>query len=69
LTRAFAKAHSKNDEDKLMAAVDMVSLILRDSEEDFYRHLDKKGKGVVSEDAVTKDLQSIIEQLKEAKNS
>ena len=46
----------------------MVELILRDNEEAFYAHLDKKGNGIVEEQAVLDDLVSIIDQVKDIKN-
>lgn len=68
-TRAVAKTHAGDDVERMNAAVDLVSLILRDNEEAYYKYVEKKNGGIVSEDIVTKDLVSIIEQVKEIKNS
>ena len=68
-TKAVAKAHSDNDNDRMMAAVDLVSLVLRDNEEAYYDYVASKNDGIVSEDIVTKDLTSIIEQINALKNS
>lgn len=68
-TRAVAKTHADDDVERMNAAVDLVSLILRDNEEAYYKYVEKKNGGIVSEDIVTKDLVSIIEQVKELKNS
>lgn len=68
-TKAVARAHSDDDSIRMNAAVDLVSLILRDSELDYYKFVEKKNNGIVTEDTVTKDLQSIIEQIKALKNS
>lgn len=68
-TKAVARAHSEDDNERMIAAVDLVSLILRDNENDYYKFVEKKNNGIVTEDTVTKDLQSIIEQIKSLKNS
>ncbi len=68
-TRAVAKTHADDDVERMNAAVDLVSLILRDNEEAYYKYVEKKNGGIVSEDIVTKDLVSIIEQVKALKNS
>lgn len=68
-TRAVAKTHSEDDAERLNAAVDLVSLILRDNEEAYYNYVADKNDGIVSEDIVTNDLISIIEQIKKLKNS
>ncbi len=68
-TRAVAKTHAKDDNERMSAAVDLVSLILRDNEEAYYKYVETKNAGIVSEDTVTKDLISIIEQIKALKNS
>lgn len=68
-TRAVAKTHADDDVERMNAAVDLVSLILRDNEEAYYKYVEKKNAGIVSEDIVTKDLVSIIEQVKAIKNS
>ena len=68
-TRAVAKTHADDDVERMNAAVDLVSLILRDNEEAYYKYVEKKNGGIVSEDIVTKDLVSIIEQVKAIKNS
>lgn len=68
-TRAVAKAHSDKDEERIIAAVDLVSLILRDNEDAYYDYVASKHDGLVTEDVVTADLQSIIEQVKALKNS
>lgn len=68
-TRAVAKTHADDDIERMNAAVDLVSLILRDSEDAYYKYVESKNGGIVSEDIVTKDLISIIEQIKALKNS
>ena len=68
-TKAVARAHSEDDAERMNAAVDLVSLILRENEETYYKYVEKKNNGIVTEDTVTKDLQSIIEQIKSLKNS
>ena len=68
-TRAVAKTHADDDVERMNAAVDLVSLILRDNEGEYYKYVEKKNGGIVSEDIVTKDLVSIIEQVKALKNS
>jgi hypothetical protein len=68
-TRSVAKTHADDDVERMNAAVDLVSLILRDNEEAYYKYVEKKNGGIVSEDIVTKDLVSIIEQVKAIKNS
>ena len=68
-TKAVARAHSEDDTERMNAAVDLVSLILRENEETYYKYVEKKNNGIVTEDTVTKDLQSIIEQIKSLKNS
>lgn len=67
--RAVARTHSDDDNERINAAVDLVSLILRDNEEAYYKYVEKKNDGIVSEDIVTNDLVSIIEQIKALKNS
>lgn len=67
--RAVARTHSDDDSERINAAVDMVSLILRDNEEAYYKYVESKNGGIVSEDIVTDDLVSIIEQIKALKNS
>lgn len=68
-TRAIAKSHSDNADEKMNAAVDMVSLIMGDNENAFYEHLRSKDeRGIVSEDAVVADLVSIISKIKAIKN-
>lgn len=67
--RAVARTHADDDNDRIQAAVDLVSLILRDSEDAYYKYVEGKNDGIVSEDIVTKDLISIIEQIKALKNS
>ena len=66
--RAVARTHSDSDTDRIQAAVDLVSLILRDNEEAYYKYVESKNDGIVSEDIVTSDLLSIIEQIKALKN-
>ena len=68
-TKAVARAHSEDDTERMNAAVDLLSLILRENEETYYKYVEKKNNGIVTEDTVTKDLQSIIEQIKALKNS
>lgn len=68
-TKAIARAHSEDDTERMNAAVDLVSLVLRDNEEAYYKYVESKNNGIVTEDTVTKDLQSIIEQIKALKNS
>lgn len=68
-TRAVARTHSDDDTERMNAAVDLVSLILRDNEDSYYKYVESKHDGIVSEDIVTKDLVSIIEQIKALKNS
>lgn len=68
-TKAVARAHSEDDTERMNAAVDLVSLILRENENEYYKFVEKKNNGIVTEDTVTKDLQSIIEQIKALKNS
>lgn len=67
--RAVARTHSDDDNERINAAVDLVSLILRDNEDAYYKYVEKKNDGIVSEDIVTSDLVSIIEQIKALKNS
>jgi len=68
-TRAVAKTHAKDDIERMSAAADLVALILRDNEDAYYKYVETKNAGIVSEDIVTKDLISIIEQIKALKNS
>lgn len=69
-TRAIAKSSSGDAKEKLRGAIDIVSLVMRDNEEAFYKYLASKDPdGIVSESAVTDDLVSIIEQIKPLKNS
>ena len=68
-TKAVARAHSEDDTERMNAAVDLVSLILRENENEYYKFVEKKNNGIVTEDTVTKDLQSIIKQIKALKNS
>lgn len=68
-TKAVAKAHSTDDNERMIAAVDLVSLVLRENEENYYKHVEKKNNGIVTEEIVTEDLTSIIEQIKALKNS
>lgn len=68
-TRAIAKSHSDDPNEKMNAAVDMVSLILGKQENAFYEHLSKKSSdGIVDEEVVTADLVSIISKIKAIKN-
>lgn len=68
--KAIAKSTSDDANDKLRGAIDIVSLIMGDNEEAFYKHLASKDPdGIVSETAVTDDLVSIIDKLKTLKNS
>ena len=68
--RAIAKSTSDDANDKLRGAIDIVSLIMRDNEEAFYKYLSSKDPdGIVSESAVTDDIVSIIDQIKALKNS
>ena len=67
--RAVARTHSDDDNVRINGAVDLVSLILRDNEDAYYKYVEKKNDGIVSEDIVTSDLVSIIEQIKALKNS
>ena len=67
--RAVARTHSDDENERINAAVDLVSLILRDNEEAYYKYVEKKNDGIVSEDIVTSDLVSIIEKIKALKNS
>jgi hypothetical protein len=68
--KAIAKSTSDDANDKLRGAIDIVSLIMGDNEEAFYKHLSSKDPdGIVSETAVTDDLVSIIDKLKTLKNS
>lgn len=68
--RAIAKSTSEDANEKLRGAIDIVSLILGDNEEAFYKHLSSKDPdGIVSESAVTDDLVSIIDKIKALKNS
>lgn len=68
-TKAVAKAHSDKDDERMLAAVDLVSLILRDNEDAYYKHVESINDGIVTEEIVTDDLTSIIEQVKALKNS
>ena len=69
LARAIAKTHSDDDDEKMSATVDMVSLIMGEYEKPFYEHLMSKNEhGIVSEDAVVADIVSIIGKLKTLKN-
>lgn len=68
-TRAVAKAHSDKDEERMLAAVDLVSLILRENEDAYYEYVASKHDGIVTEEVVTEDLRSIIEKVKALKNS
>lgn len=68
--RAIAKSKSDDANDKLRGAIDIVSLIMGDNEEAFYKYLSSKDPdGIVSESVVTDDLVSIIDQIKALKNS
>lgn len=68
--RAIAKSTSDDANDKLRGAIDIVTLIMGDNEEAFYKYLSSKDPdGIVSESAVTDDLVSIIDQIKALKNS
>lgn len=67
--RAVARSHSNVESERLGAAVDLVSLILRENEEPYYDYVSGKHDGIVPEDIVTEDLTSIIEQIKALKNS
>lgn len=67
-TRAVALTHSEDDNERMKAAVNLVSLILRENEEDYYKFVESKHDGIVSEEIVTKDLISIIEAIKALKN-
>lgn len=67
--KAVVEAHSKNNDLRAKAAVDMVHLVLRDNEDAFYEHLAKKNGDIITEDVVVKDLGEIISQLKSIKNS
>ena len=67
-TRAVALTHSDDDSERMKAAVNLVSLILRENEEDYYKFVESKHDGIVSEEIVTKDLISIIEAIKALKN-
>ncbi len=68
--RAIAKSTSDDANDKLRGAIDIVSLIMGDNEEAFYKYLSSKDPdGIISESAVTDDLVSIIDQIKALKNS
>lgn len=68
-TRAIAKSHSEDAEEKLQGAVEIVSLLMGKNEKAFYDHLASKDpNGIVSESAVTDDLVSIIEKIKALKN-
>lgn len=71
LTRAISAAQSTEDVNvRLKAACDMVQLILGDEEEAFYKHLESVSpEHIVSEEAVTDDLMSIISKIKKVKNS
>ena len=69
LAKAIARTHSDDDGERMLAAVDMVSLILRDNEEAYYKYVESKHDGIITEDVVTDDLKSIIEQIKALKNS
>lgn len=70
LVRAISKASSDSTDVKLAAAVEIVSLIMGKYEEDFYKYLASKNEdGIVSEEAVTEDIQSIIEKINALKNS
>ena len=68
-TRAVAKSNSDDASEKLKGAVEIVTLLLGNNEDAFYKHLASKDpNGIVSESAVTDDLVSIIEKLKALKN-
>jgi hypothetical protein len=68
--RAIAKSTSDDANEKLRGAIDIVSLVMGDNEEAFYKYLSSKDPdGIVSESAVTDDLVSIIEHIKPIKNS
>ena len=68
--RAIAKSTSDDANEKLRGAIDIVSLIMGDNEEAFYKHLASVDPdGIVSESAVTDDLVSIIDKIKSLKNS
>ena len=45
-TRAVAKTHADDDVERMNAAVDLVSLILRDNEEAYYKYVEKKNGGI-----------------------
>lgn len=66
--KAVAKTHSADENERLSAAVDLVSLILRENEEPYYDYVADKNEGIVPEEIVTEDLTSIIEQIKTLKN-
>lgn len=68
LTKAIVKSHSNDTEERSKAAVDMVSLIMRENEDTFYNFLADKNNGIVTEQMVVDDLGSIISQLKKLKN-
>lgn len=67
-TRAVALTHSDDDSERMKAAVSLVSLVLRENEEEYYKFVESKHDGIVSEEIVTKDLISIIEAIKALKN-
>lgn len=66
--KAVAKSHSDDDNVRMMAAVDMVSLILRENEDAYYDYVAKHNDGIVDETVVTDDLIAIINQVKDLKN-
>ena len=66
---AIAEAQEGDQRARLNAAIRMVRLILGDNEQAFYKHLESiNPEHIVSEQDITDDLKSIIDEIKSLKN-